>query len=107
MDPSNAPASPNDTASAETATFNPWRFCVAPMMDWTDRHCRYFHRKLSRHARMYTEMVTTGALRHGDVHRHLRFDRAEHPVALQIGGSDVPLYWPTPPSSARSTATTS
>ena len=58
------------------------------MMDWTDRHCRYFHRLLSRHALLYTEMVTTGALIHGDVGRHLRFDAEEHPVALQLGGSD-------------------
>ena len=58
------------------------------MMDWTDRHCRYFHRQLSAHARLYTEMVTTGALLHGDVPRHLDFDAAEHPVALQLGGSD-------------------
>jgi tRNA-dihydrouridine synthase A len=65
-----------------------WRFCVAPMLDCTDRHCRYFHRQLSRHARLYTEMVTTGALLHGDVPRHLDFDAAEHPVALQLGGSD-------------------
>lgn len=66
----------------------PWRFCVAPMMDWTDRHCRYFHRQLSRRARLYTEMVTTGALLHGDVARHLDFDPSEHPVALQLGGSE-------------------
>ena len=65
-----------------------WRFCVAPMMDWTDRHCRFFHRLLSRRARLYTEMVTTGALIHGDRPRHLDFDPAEHPVALQIGGSE-------------------
>ena len=58
------------------------------MMEWTDRHCRYFHRQLSRHARLYTEMVTTGALLQGDPARHLRFDAAEHPVALQIGGSE-------------------
>ncbi|MDM0013682.1 tRNA dihydrouridine(20/20a) synthase DusA [Variovorax sp. J22P168] len=61
---------------------------VAPMMDWTDRHCRYFHRLLTRHALLYTEMVTTGALIHGDVPRHLRFDETEHPVALQLGGSE-------------------
>jgi tRNA-dihydrouridine synthase A len=67
---------------------NPWRACVAPMMDWTDRHCRYLHRLLSQHARLYTEMVTTGALLHGDVPRHLDFDAAEHPVALQLGGND-------------------
>jgi tRNA-dihydrouridine synthase A len=64
------------------------RFCVAPMMEWTDRHCRYFHRQLSSHARLYTEMITAPALAHGDVPRHLDFDPAEHPVALQLGGSD-------------------
>lgn len=61
---------------------------IAPMMDWTDRHCRYFHRLMSPHARLYTEMVTTGALLHGDVDRHLRFNKEEHFVALQLGGSD-------------------
>jgi tRNA-dihydrouridine synthase A len=65
-----------------------WRLSVAPMMEWTDRHCRFFHRLLSRHARLYTEMVTTGALLHGDVPRHLDFDTREHPVALQLGGSE-------------------
>ncbi len=55
------------------------------MMDWSDRHCRYFWRQLSRRARLYTEMVTTGALIHGDRERFLRFDPAEHPVALQLG----------------------
>lgn len=65
-----------------------WRMSVAPMMDWTDRHCRYFHRLLSKHALLYTEMVTTGALIHGDVARHLRFHDEEHPVALQLGGSE-------------------
>ena len=58
------------------------------MLDWSDRHCRYLHRLLSRHARLYTEMVTTGALLHGDVPRHLRFNAEEHAVALQLGGSD-------------------
>ena len=58
------------------------------MMDWTTRECRYFHRQLTRKALLYTEMVTTGALIYGDVERHLRFDEAEHPVALQLGGSD-------------------
>lgn len=62
--------------------------CVAPMMDWTDRHCRYFHRLLTPHARLYTEMVTTGALLHGDRARHLDFSPEEHPVALQLGGSE-------------------
>ena len=66
----------------------PWRLSVAPMMDWTDRHCRYFHRLLTRHTRLYTEMVTTGALLHGDVARHLRFNLEEQPLALQLGGSE-------------------
>ena len=65
-----------------------WKFCVAPMLDWTDRHCRYFHRQLSRDVRLYTEMVTTGALIYGDRPRHLDFNKEEHPVALQLGGSD-------------------
>ena len=69
-------------------TFSPHRFSVAPMMDWTDRHCRAFHRTLSRHARLYTEMVTTGAIIHGARDRLLGFDVLEHPVALQLGGSD-------------------
>ncbi len=67
---------------------DPWALCVAPMMDWTDRHCRYFHRLLAPDARLYTEMVTTGAVIHGDRDRLLGFDPAEHPVALQLGGSD-------------------
>jgi tRNA-dihydrouridine synthase A len=58
------------------------------MMDWTDRHCRHFHRLLTRHTRLYTEMVTTGALIHGDQPRHLDFGQVEHPVALQLGGSE-------------------
>ncbi len=62
--------------------------CVAPMLDWTDRHCRYFHRLISRHTWLYTEMVTTGALLYGDVARHLDFSEEEHPVALQLGGSE-------------------
>ncbi|WP_371398221.1 tRNA dihydrouridine(20/20a) synthase DusA [Fretibacter rubidus] len=61
---------------------------VAPMMDWTDRHCRWFHRRLSRHARLYTEMVVADAVIHGSRDRLLGFDDSEHPVALQIGGSD-------------------
>jgi len=63
-------------------------FTVAPMMDWTDRHCRAFHRVLSRRARLYTEMVTTGAVIHGPRERLLGFSAAEHPVAVQLGGSD-------------------
>jgi tRNA-dihydrouridine synthase A len=65
-----------------------WALCVAPMMEWTDRHCRFFHRLLTRHALIYTEMVTTGAILHGDRARLLGFDPAEHPVALQLGGCD-------------------
>jgi tRNA-dihydrouridine synthase A len=64
------------------------RFCVAPMMEWTDRHCRYFHRLLTRRALIYTEMLTTGAVLHGDRVRLLGFDPFEHPVALQLGGCD-------------------
>jgi tRNA-dihydrouridine synthase A len=64
------------------------KFSVAPMMDWTDRHCRVFHRLMSRRARLYTEMLTTGAIIHGDRQRLLGFDASEHPVALQLGGSD-------------------
>ncbi|MBK7002452.1 MAG: tRNA dihydrouridine(20/20a) synthase DusA [Rhodoferax sp.] len=64
------------------------RVSVAPMLDWTDRHCRYLHRLLSHRAMLYTEMVTTQALLHGDVARHLRFNAEEHPVALQLGGSE-------------------
>jgi tRNA-dihydrouridine synthase A len=58
------------------------------MMDWTDRHCRHFHRLITRRTRLYTEMITTGALLHGDVERHLRFAPEEHPLALQLGGSE-------------------
>src|SRR4051794_31378009 len=65
-----------------------YRFSIAPMMEWTDRHCRFFHRLLTRRALLYTEMITTGAVLHGDRTRLLAFDRAEHPVALQLGGSD-------------------
>jgi tRNA-dihydrouridine synthase A len=64
------------------------RFCIAPMMDWTDRHCRFFLRLLSQKALLYTEMVTTGAMLHGDAARHLRHDPAELPLALQLGGSN-------------------
>jgi tRNA-dihydrouridine synthase A len=65
------------------------RFNVAPMMDWTDRHCRVFHRLMTRRARLYTEMLTSGAILHGDRQRLLAFDSCEHPVALQLGGSDA------------------
>jgi tRNA-dihydrouridine synthase A len=70
------------------AMHSPHLFSVAPMMDWTDRHDRYFLRLLSRHARLYTEMVTEQAIRYGDKARLLDFDPAEHPLALQLGGSD-------------------
>src|SRR4051812_33620833 len=63
------------------------KFSVAPMMDWTDRHCRVFHRLMTRRAKLYTEMLTTGAIIHGDRQRLLGFDASEHPVALQLGGS--------------------
>src|SRR5665213_113475 len=65
----------------------PYRLCIAPMMDWTDRHCRVFHRGLTRRALLYTEMVTSGAVLHGDRQRLLAFDPVEQPVALQLGGS--------------------
>jgi tRNA-dihydrouridine synthase A len=65
------------------------RFSIAPMMDWTDRHCRFFHRLMTRRARLYTEMLTTGAVIRGDRARLLGFDASEHPVALQLGGSNA------------------
>lgn len=68
--------------------YSKWRFCVAPMLDWTDKHCRYFHRTLSKCARLYTEMITAPALEFGARDRFLAFNHAEHPVACQIGGSD-------------------
>jgi tRNA-dihydrouridine synthase A len=68
--------------------YQDYRFSVAPMMDWTDRHCRVFHRLMTRRALLYTEMLTTGAILHGDRGRLLGFDPSEHPVALQLGGSE-------------------
>ncbi|MEL7047519.1 MAG: tRNA dihydrouridine(20/20a) synthase DusA [Pseudomonadota bacterium] len=67
---------------------HPHTFAVAPMMDWTDRHCRFFHRQLTRRALLYTEMVTADAVIHGERERLLGFSNIEHPVALQLGGSD-------------------
>src|SRR5215813_12882909 len=64
------------------------RFSIAPMMEWTDRHCRFFHRLLTRRARLYTEMITTGAVLHGNRARLLGYDPTEHPIAVQLGGSD-------------------
>ena len=69
--------------------FQDYLFSVAPMMDWTDRHCRVFHRLMTRRGRLYTEMLTTGAILHGDRQRLLGFDPSEHPVALQLGGSNA------------------
>jgi tRNA-dihydrouridine synthase A len=74
----NSPANPNYSHALS----------IAPMMDWTDRHCRYFHRLLSPNAVLYTEMVTTGAIIHGDQQRHLGYNAPEHPLVLQLGGSD-------------------
>lgn len=67
------------------------RFCIAPMMDWSDLHCRYFWRLLTRKALLYTEMVTSGALIHGDRERFLHFNEEEHPVALQLGVVTPPI----------------
>jgi tRNA-dihydrouridine synthase A len=78
----------NVASSAESGKISPWRFCVAPMMEWTDRHCRFFHRLLTRRALLYTEMLTTGTVLHGDRARLLRYDSAEHPLALQLGGAN-------------------
>ncbi|WP_144938483.1 tRNA dihydrouridine(20/20a) synthase DusA [Pseudomonas alabamensis] len=80
------PETPENKASPIDSVVR--RFSVAPMMDWTDRHCRFFLRLLSRHTLLYTEMVTTGALLHGDAARFLRHDATEHPLALQLGGSN-------------------
>ncbi len=77
------------TLAAPPQTVPAHRLSVAPMMDWTDRHCRVFHRALTKRTLLYTEMVTTGAILYGDQERHLGYDAAEHPVALQLGGSDA------------------
>ncbi|NCU66245.1 tRNA dihydrouridine(20/20a) synthase DusA [Acidovorax sp. 210-6] len=73
-------------ASAPGAS--PWRMSVAPMMDWTDRHCRYLHRLLTRHTLLYTEMINVGGILFGGTERHLRYNAEEHPVALQLGGNE-------------------
>ncbi|HJU25691.1 MAG TPA: tRNA dihydrouridine(20/20a) synthase DusA [Rhodanobacteraceae bacterium] len=78
----------NFSVPRETNDLGPWSLCVAPMMDWTDMHCRYFHRLLSPNARLYTEMVTAAALVHGDCARLLAHNPEEHPVALQVGGAE-------------------
>ena len=76
------------SALSSILKFSDRRFCVAPMLDWTDSHERIFLRLLSKRAMLYTEMVTTGALIHGDAKRYLNFNKEEHPVALQLGGSE-------------------
>ena len=76
------------TNPADLSALAGWRFSVAPMMDWTDRHCRAFHRLLTRRARLYTEMVTADAIRFGPRERLIGFDAGEHPVALQLGGAE-------------------
>ena len=65
-----------------TCAQSDWKLCVAPMMEWTDRHCRHFHRLLAPHARLYTEMISTGALLHGPRERLLTYSAEQHPVAL-------------------------
>jgi tRNA-dihydrouridine synthase A len=79
---------PIETGAGRAPAALDWRVCVAPMMDWTDRHCRYFHRLLSPRARLYTEMVTSAALLRGKQLRLLEHSQQEHPLALQLGGSD-------------------
>jgi tRNA-dihydrouridine synthase A len=74
--------------AVKSSNISRFRFSVAPMMDWTDRHCRFFHRLMTRRARLYTEMVTTGAVLHGDRERLIGFDPVERPLALQLGGAD-------------------
>ena len=83
----NANKQPPDSEAADTAAGLSHRFCVAPMMDWTDRHDRVFLRQLSEHALLYTEMVTSAALKHGDAQYLLQHSEGEHPIALQLGGS--------------------
>lgn len=77
-----------DTANAHDELSSAHKFCIAPMLDWSDTHARYFWRLISSKARLYTEMITTGAMLHGDTARHLAFSSAEQPLALQLGGSD-------------------
>ena len=78
----------HSTREVNWRPMSPHALCVAPMMDWTDRHCRYFLRQVSSRAFLYTEMITTGALIHGDAERHLAFSAGEHPVGAQLGGSE-------------------
>src|SRR6187402_1391734 len=85
--PMNSPPPMTLSASATSHTLNR-RFTAAPMMDWSDSHCRSFWRLLSKHTVFYSEMITTGAIIHGDRKRFLDFNACEHPLALQLGGSD-------------------
>lgn len=78
----------DDAMSTRAHNPTPWQLCVAPMMDWTDRYCRQFHRLLAPHARLYTEMVTAAAVIHGDREHLLGFDADQHPLALQLGGCE-------------------
>ncbi|WP_458790866.1 tRNA dihydrouridine(20/20a) synthase DusA [Yoonia sp. MH D7] len=77
-----------NNSALKTDTYRAARLSVAPMMDWTDKHCRYFHRQMSQHALLYTEMVTAPAVINGDRDKLLGYNQAEHPLALQLGGSD-------------------
>lgn len=74
--------------AVQPRAMSPWRLSVAPMLDWSDKHGRYLHRLITQKTRLYTEMVTTGGLLHGGERRHLRYDEVEHPLALQLGGSE-------------------
>jgi len=88
LPPDQKSAIPHEVIKQNNINMLSRRFSVAPMMDWTDRHCRVFHRLLTQHALLYTEMLTTPAISHGNRARLLGFDASEHPVALQLGGSD-------------------
>lgn len=79
---------PMTDSVTHSSSLSPWRFSIAPMLDWTDRHDRFFLRLISQNALLYTEMITTGALIHGDSERFLAYNSEEHPVALQLGGSN-------------------
>ena len=74
--------------AVQPRAMSPWRLSVAPMLEWSDKHGRYLHRLITKNTRLYTEMVTTGGLLHGGERRHLRYDEVEHPLALQLGGSE-------------------
>lgn len=91
-------------SSEHQTAFHAHRFSIAPMLDWTDRHCRYFLRQLSRHTLLYTEMVTTGAIIHGKGD-YLAYSEEEHPVALQLGAA-IRLRWRTVRSWQKNVATT-